>query len=196
MKKRIYVLLTDTSTVFSRVIKLYTKKKYTHASISFNKELTQVYSFGRKKPTNPFNGGFVQEHLDCKLYSNADCVLYSCEITEEEYAKMLKQVLRMTSQKEQYRYSLLGVIGVALNKEIKRENAFFCSQFVATILEEGGVSVSDKPLGLVTPDDIAQSSKFKLEYRWRMKDYEFFKNSECQNETNDDSININTGFTY
>lgn len=32
--QKIYILLTDTGTLFTRLIKLYTKKPYNHASIS------------------------------------------------------------------------------------------------------------------------------------------------------------------
>lgn len=53
-EKKIYLLLTDTGTLFSKLIKCYTKKPYNHASIAFDGELSTVYSFGRKKPKNPF----------------------------------------------------------------------------------------------------------------------------------------------
>ena len=48
IEKKIYILLTDTGTLFTNLIKLYTKKTYNHASISFDSELSEVYSFGRK----------------------------------------------------------------------------------------------------------------------------------------------------
>ncbi|USK36883.1 hypothetical protein LIS77_13090 [Cytobacillus firmus] len=59
--QKIYILLTDTGTLFTRLIKLYTKKPYNHASISIDPELKEVYSFGRKTAKNPFIGGFVKE---------------------------------------------------------------------------------------------------------------------------------------
>lgn len=34
-----------------------------HVSIALDRELTEVYSFGRKQPDNPFIGGFVKEDI-------------------------------------------------------------------------------------------------------------------------------------
>ena len=40
-EKKIYILLTDTGTLFTRLIKIFTKKPYNHASISFDAELSR-----------------------------------------------------------------------------------------------------------------------------------------------------------
>lgn len=45
----VYLLLTDTGTVFSTAIKKYTRKPYNHASLALDQQLTEVYSFARKK---------------------------------------------------------------------------------------------------------------------------------------------------
>lgn len=55
-EKKVYLLLTDTGTFFTKLIKLYTKKPYNHASISFDSELSEVYSFGRKRLEIPSSG--------------------------------------------------------------------------------------------------------------------------------------------
>lgn len=44
----VFILLTNTGTFLTRVIKSYTRAPYNHASISFNRELSELYSFGRK----------------------------------------------------------------------------------------------------------------------------------------------------
>ena len=49
MCKKVYILLTDTGTLFTKSIKTYTKAPYNHASISFDVGLEELYSFGRKK---------------------------------------------------------------------------------------------------------------------------------------------------
>lgn len=53
----VYIMLTNTGTLFTKLIQGYTKAPYNHASISFNRELSELYSFGRKHPANPLNGG-------------------------------------------------------------------------------------------------------------------------------------------
>ena len=61
MKKSIYVILSQTGTMFSRVLKFFTHAEYNHASISLTPTLEQMFSFGRLNPRNPFVGGFVEE---------------------------------------------------------------------------------------------------------------------------------------
>ena len=52
--KKIYIVLTYSGTPLAKIIKLYTKKDYSHVSISLDKKLTKMYSFGRINPYNPF----------------------------------------------------------------------------------------------------------------------------------------------
>lgn len=96
-ERSIYILLTNTGTLFTRVIQTYTKAPYNHASISFDRELTELYSFGRKHPSNPLNGGFVKEDIQTGTYSkypNTTCVIYELQVTEREVEKM-KRVLHI-----------------------------------------------------------------------------------------------------
>lgn len=73
-KKTIYIVLTDTGTLLSKAIGMYTRKDLNHASIAFDKELTEMYSFGRKQRHNPFVGGFVKRMLPAE-YLNMRIVL-------------------------------------------------------------------------------------------------------------------------
>jgi hypothetical protein len=136
-EKKIYILLTDTGTILTRLIKSYTKKPYNHASIAFDAELIEVYSFGRKTAKNPFNGGFVREDIHSVLFKQAYCAIYSLTITNHEYQKMYQYIQEIAAKKEHYRYNFIGLFGVLFKKPIKRKNAFFCSQFVASVLKQG-----------------------------------------------------------
>lgn len=62
--KKIYLVLTHTGTMLSRLIKTFTKDEFTHSSIALDIDLKQLYSFGRLNPYNPFVGGFVHEAID------------------------------------------------------------------------------------------------------------------------------------
>src|SRR3954463_3084448 len=96
-KSYVYILLTDTGTLFTKSIKKYTKAPYNHASISFDAELTELYSFGRKNPNNPINGGFVKEDIFTGTYSKypeTTCVIYKLEVSERDIEKM-KRVLNV-----------------------------------------------------------------------------------------------------
>ncbi len=166
-----YILLSDTGTLLTKLIKLYTKKPYNHASISFDSKLCEVYSFGRKSVRNPFVGGFVREDLKSSLFYQADCAIYSFEVNEVQFEMMKEYILEIEKERKQYRYNFLGLFGFLFNRPIKREKAFFCSQFVAAVLKEGSVIDFEKPLSLVAPNDLQQVTAFQLVYQGKLKDY-------------------------
>ncbi|WP_346200690.1 hypothetical protein NSQ96_05420 [Caldifermentibacillus hisashii] len=170
-EKKIYLLLTDTGTLFSRLIKCYTKKPYNHASIAFDGELATVYSFGRKKPRNPFLCGFVREDMLSDWFRRANCAIYSLTVTDAQINQMRSYIRELEIQKELYRYNLLGVFGVMFNKPIKRKNAFFCSQFVASVLKHCNVIDFTKDVSLIKPHELPYTAAFQLVYEGKLMAY-------------------------
>lgn len=170
-EKQVYILLTNTGSLLTRLIKLYTKKPYNHASIAFDRQLSEVYSFGRKTVRNPFIGGFVKEDVKAGLFKQADCAIYSMTVTKDQIQKIKQHLKPFEVQKKDYRYNFLGLFGVMFNKPIKRKNAFFCSQFVAYLLKESNIIAFDKPLPLITPHDLQHSPKFQIVYEGKLKNY-------------------------
>ena len=61
--KSIYILLTKSDTWVSRIIKLATDDKYTHASISFEENLQPLYSLSRKFVNMPLPADLRTEPL-------------------------------------------------------------------------------------------------------------------------------------
>jgi hypothetical protein len=180
-EKKIFILLTDTETILTRLIKSYTKKPYNHASIAFDAELMEVYSFGRKSAKNPFIGGFVREDIDSVIFRQADCALYSLNITAAEFQKMYQYIQEIASEKEKYRYNFIGLFGVLFQKPIKRKNAFFCSQFVASVLKESKViDFEDEELSLVKPSDLTHLANFELVFEGGLNDYQGIIDEEIQ----------------
>lgn len=171
VEKKVFLLLTDTGTMLTKLIKFYTRKPYNHASISFNSELTEVYSFGRKTPRNPFIGGFVKEDIKSIIFQKASCAIYSLTLAEEDVERMKRYIKEIEEQKEQYRYNFLGLFGVALQRPVKRKKAFFCSQFVASVLYEANTFDYNKELALIEPSELPKISNFQLEYEGRLHDY-------------------------
>ena len=185
-EKKIYILLTDTGTLFTKFIKLYTKKPYNHASLSFDSELSEVYSFGRKTARNPFIGGFVKEDVNEGLFKQANCAIYSLTVNDVQIQKMNHYIKEIETQKEEYRYNLLGLFGFIFNKPIKRKKAFFCSQFVATVLKECNIIDFGKSPSLVAPNDLQKVLKFKFVYEGELKAY--------QNKGIDENVHVPSYF--
>lgn len=171
-EKEVYILLTNTRTVLSRAIKFYTKINHNHVSVSLDSSLSEVYSFGRKQVHNPFIGGLVQENMRHPFYSKADCAIYKCKISESQHQHLHLLLRDMYSNRDQYKYHFLGLIGILLNKKFDRQNAYFCSHFIATLFEKIGHPLVYKPACWVTPGDIAVSPKLQLIYEGRLCEYD------------------------
>lgn len=175
MEKTIYIVLTKTGTLFSKAIGVYTRKEMNHASVAFDEELKEMYSFGRKNKNNPFNGGFIKEEPTDGILAKATCAIYKCQVSIQEYNRMRNKICCMEQQKELYKYNLIGLFGVAMNIKIEREHAFFCSQFVATIMNECPSSKLEIAPCLVQPHHFEEHSPLALLYKGDLQTYLYSK---------------------
>lgn len=175
---KIYLLLTDTGTVLNTAIKKYTRKPYNHVSLALDNQLTQVYSFARKKIYNPFFGGFVQEDVSAHLLNTAFCEVYSLDVTLLQYKQLQFMMSQFEKDKNQYKYNFLGLLAIVLHKDFDRDNAYFCSQFVAHALKEADIQLHDKAPHLTTPDDFRQLEQVELIYEGTVQDYLIKENPE------------------
>ncbi|CAG9620681.1 hypothetical protein [Sutcliffiella rhizosphaerae] len=174
----VYILLTDTGTLFTKSIKKYTKAPYNHVSLSFDPNLEEMYSFGRKRPSNPFHGGFVRENVETgtyRKYPETTCVLYKMKVTAREIEKMRRVISIFQRKEKKWFYNLLGVIGVSINEPVEIDSSYFCSQFVSDVLHRSGIKLWNKLPSLVTPDDFRQSERLEWLYEGKLFDYEPIK---------------------
>ena len=172
--KKIYILLTYTGTFPSKIIKAYTREPFSHVSIGFDMNLKEIYSFARKKPNNPLIAGFVNENIEkgtFAKFSNTTCAVFSLSVTNTQYKRLKIVIKDFNSKKENYRYNLLGLVGIIIGYPIERDNTYFCSQFVATVLEKSDINLFDKKPGLVTPSDFRLSNHLTLIYSGILSDY-------------------------
>lgn len=169
--RTIYLLFLSTGTLLSKAIDLYTKTQLNHVSIAFDEGLNEVYSFGRKQPYNPFIGGFVKEAVTEPFFNQSMCAVYKIEISIEQYSALRQHLQMIESMQHLYRYNFIGLFGFILNKEIKRTHAYFCSQFVATMLQAIDVYPKDKQAGLTRPDDLRMWQELELIYMGTLQDY-------------------------
>lgn len=170
-EKKIYVLLSNPTTLVAKMIGLYTRAPYNHASIAFDPELREVYSFGRKHPLIPIFGGFVREDIHSGVFEKATCAVYSCKVSAENYMRMRNFVKTFEDNDELYTYNFLGLLGIILNMELGGENSYFCSQFVSRVFQEAGVNLLEKSAGLTTLSDLCRCPHLQLEFRGRLESY-------------------------
>ena len=154
--KSIYIVISQTGTWLSTLIKLYTKQKINHVSISLENSLSDMYSFGRINPSNPFSGGFAQESIYdgvYKMFPNCRCAIYRITVTDEQYNKVKEIIEEFKRKRHHYRYNFLGLFYIVLHMDKPRKRHYFCSQFVSEVLTRSGIAKFDKPFHLVTTKD-------------------------------------------
>ena len=91
----VYIVLTDTGSLFTRLIKRFTKHPYNHVSIAFDESLESLFSFGRKHPYNPFWGGFVRESISggtFKRFKNTTCMVLRIGVEDKEYESLTQNI--------------------------------------------------------------------------------------------------------
>lgn len=151
-ERTIYILLTRSGTWVSRLIHLATQDCYTHASIGLDGPDGPFYSFARKYRYLALPAGLVEEQVT--VYRRAvPCCLYELKVSEESYARLRRKLSSMYVQREEYRYNILGVFACYFNLPFQRRRHYFCSQFVAGLLEECGALELPKPPALLRPSD-------------------------------------------
>ena len=100
--RQLYIVISQTGTLLSRILKQITGAEYNHASISLSRDLERMYSFGRRHPYNPFWGGFVIESPRIgtfKRFSETKVLVLSVSVTEEQHAE-LKEMLDVKAEEE------------------------------------------------------------------------------------------------
>ena len=90
--KTIYILLTRSGTLLSKLVYAATGASYTHASMAFDAELSCLYSSTRKNGYTMFPAGPSKEYLNkgvFRLRDDAPCALYALEVSDEAYSHAL-----------------------------------------------------------------------------------------------------------
>jgi hypothetical protein len=174
MTDNIYVLLSDTGTIFTKLIKGFTGAPYNHASLVLDENLQEVFSFGRKKANNPIVAGFVREDMyegTFRHFPKTRCALLRIAVSAEQRANLIRTVRDFEKNKHLYSYNLIGLFGVLLEMDLKPVHSYFCSQFVAESMTMSGIPVWKRPSTLVTPNDFLTHPQFQVVYEGPLYDY-------------------------
>lgn len=178
-KSYLYIVLTRTNTVISRLIQLFKNDEYTHAAISLDKELNYMYSFSRRNTYNPFIGRFKKEDINEGLYKFCDTlpgVIIKIEVSREQHEKAKALLEHFISNSSLYKYNYKGLLNSLLNKPASSDDRFLCSEFVYHILKESGIIDFNISRNLVRPQSLL-NIEGRIIYKGNLKEIKSRKNN-------------------
>ncbi|WP_139820901.1 hypothetical protein [Krasilnikoviella flava] len=153
----IYVVLSRSSTVLSRTIRLATRDEYTHAALALDADLELMFSFGRRRASNPFVGCFKRERLDDDLYRGMDRlpgVVIEVPVTPQQRDAVGASVAEFLLDGHRYAYNAPGLVTGLLGRGSEDDRRFFCSEFVYHVLRDAGVCDLGVPRWKVRPQSL------------------------------------------
>jgi hypothetical protein len=160
--------------MLSAIIRRASDAPYSHISIGCDASHQTFYSFGRKFHSNPFFAGFVEEDVKDGVYQHfhhAQFALYELEVTSRQFHNLQRQIRHFDRNRSLYRYNLLGMAFARVGVSLSRQNAYFCSQFAATVFRRAGIYSFDKSDGLIHPMDFLEIDGIKLVSQGMLRDF-------------------------
>ncbi len=176
----IFIVLTRPKTIVSKVIHAFISDEYTHAAISFDKDLKNMYSFGRKYTYIPFIGRFKAENFDQGVYRKCEHIhglVIEIKVTKEQHDKAKELINNFIDNSSVYRYHYMGLVYNFFRMQVSCEDRFICSEFVYHILKESGITDFKISRNLVRPQTLLVNMQNNVIYQGNLKQ----RTSEAQN---------------
>lgn len=173
-EQRLFIIISQTGTLLSNILRLITGAKYNHVSIGLYDDLDKMYSFGRLNPYNPFHGGFVIESPHSgtfKRFKNTDVIVLSLDVGYEKHGEIFDFVEDMCSHRKKYHYNYFGLIFASLHIVVRRRNRYYCSEFVRDILRKFNIEGSYEMNSIVLPIDFLNLPFANIIYEGKLRDY-------------------------
>ncbi len=171
--KHIYVVVSQTGSIVSRIIRRVTGDQYTHASIALDKKLDAMYSFGRIHPNNPVIGGFVKESPNygtMKKFRMANIVVIQLKVADEQFNGINDLINSMYASRKKYHYNYIGLFLAKYGLHFHRDNYFYCSEFIKELLERFHIVEKNEFSDVVRPADLLDV-KGEIIFQGKLCDY-------------------------
>lgn len=171
---KVYIVLTQTGSVLSSIIKYSSGKEYNHVSIALDEDLDQLYSFGRTHPYNVLSGGFVHEGIKIgtfKRFKETKAKVLALDVTEQQYNALVENIKYMCENKKKYKFNRTGLVLAGFNKSSNSDYKFYCSEFVKHILQKSDVDISSLPK-ITHPEDFQKLDGLTFLYAGLFSDYD------------------------
>lgn len=151
----IWVILLDTKTLGSKIIRSVTGDPYNHATISLTPHLRQMFSFVLE---NGKGGGFTIEDIGSGRYKEHEheirYSIYSYLATLEEFFIANESIRRFYNNIQNYHYNFIGLVMFYSKHKKLDDNSRTCSEFCAEILKALNPSIATKRRDAYNPYDL------------------------------------------
>lgn len=148
--RKIYILLTKFSDIRGRILSAMSGSYYTHVSLGLEEDPGTFYSFVLK--------GFRVEKLARYLKPGREpfpVKLYEIEVASKTYEKIKEKIEYFVAYKSRMHYTTMGLFLSLLRIPYQRKFTYFCSQFVAHILQQVGIVPAHHKPALYLPQDLS-----------------------------------------
>lgn len=148
----ITILLTQYLTKMASVLRFLTAFPYTHASIGLSEDRNTFYIFVKK--------GFIVEMVT--RFHKPDrapfpCALYELPVPEAVYHRIKAVLQAFETRKSELRYTHRSMLlSLLLYIPYERKDCYFCSHFVAEVLQRGNWLHQEKDSILYLPRDFTR----------------------------------------
>ena len=172
-QKYVYVMLSKSTTLVSRLIYLVTRRAYTHSSMSIDPTMMDIYSFCRIYPRFALPAGFSNESLHkgfYRIHTDIPCRVYRMKITDLQWEMLESVFKRMYASRKKFRYDVTGGIFYFIKKKHRRYNYRYCSWFLSEVLGELEIMKIHKDYSLFEPVDFDDVEGLEVIYEGKVGD--------------------------
>ncbi len=169
----VFICLFKGKALHSRGIELYTGSEWSHAAMSFDSSMKQMYTFNMnpKVTSDGISKGFTIESIEAywKIDPSIKFKVHALFVTKEQKAMMEDAIKWYVIHQNETKYSFKTIINIALKRvsdfgsEYANKTEMVCSQFVYTILAIADFKTKvTKDASLVSPGDLDTSIDDRL----------------------------------
>lgn len=169
----VYICLFSGKALHSRAIEWYTHTEWSHAAMSFDSSMKQMYTFNANNNVSADgkSAGFTIESIDkyWKIDPSIKFKVHALFVTAAQRDMMRDAVDWYIKHQDDTKYSMKTIINIFFKKasdfgnEFKNKTEMVCSQFVYTILAIANLKLKvTKDASLVSPGDLDKSIDDRL----------------------------------
>lgn len=147
-QKYIYIVFICSPTGIGKAIRFVTRNLYSHVAVSFDKNLSTMYSFARYYKNVPMFGGFIEESILRYTLYDADSVpvkICAIPVSVQKYEEAVAYINAIKENSSQYIYNSYSMAMALFHKRVRIGQAYTCLEFANSVLSECGITEEIKP---------------------------------------------------